>query len=336
MKMSDKSFNILKGKFISLLSLLFGIILFLLLFFFIKPASVLASLKEMALWQFGLIFGLRLVFWTLSALKWKVILDFYKQKVSLGKLYLFKFAVFSVSYFTPITAIGGQAVGVVLLKNEKVPVKIGITTMLIDSLLTPFVSLTISLLALVLFLLTKFSTAPFLNLTLITFFALVLFLGLFFVVFRIKSPTLKKSQHPLKNFLFIFSDFFRKNKKGTFYLVALSFLSHLSIFLEMFLILSFLGFNLNVLELAIIEAGYTFAFVIPVSQALGTAEAAGAYVLQALGHGAALGISLTLILRLRHLLFGLIGMVVLIFYGLAKLAYRSPSESGRAIRLLKE
>ena len=90
---------------------------------------------------------------------------------------------------------------------------------------------------------------------------------------------------------------------GTFYLVALSFLSHLSIFLEMFLILSFLGFNLNVLELAIIEAGYTFAFVIPVSQALGTAEAAGAYVLQALGHGAALGISLTLILRLRHLLF---------------------------------
>ena len=104
----------------------------------------------------------------------------------------------------------------------------------------------------------------------------------------------------------------------------------------MFLILSFLGFNLNVLELAIIEAGYTFAFVIPVSQALGTAEAAGAYVLQALGHGAALGISLTLILRLRHLLFGLIGMVVLIFYGLVKLAYRSPSESGRAIRLLKE
>lgn len=344
MKMPYKSFNILKGNLFSLLSFIFGIILLFLLFFFIKPASVFASFEKIALWQFGLIFTLRLVFWTLSALKWKIILDFYKHKVSFYKLYLFKFATFSVSYFTPITAVGGQTVGVVLLKNEKVPAKIGITTMLIDSLLTPFVSVTISLFAIVLFLLTRFSSTPFLTLAFITLFSTVLFLSLFFVVFRIKKPTVEKSQSKswpkwkitLKEFLFIFSDFFRKNKKGACHLVALSFLGHLSIFLEIFLILSFLGITLDIIELAIIEAGYTFAFVIPVSQALGTAEAAGAYVLQTLGYSAALGISLTLILRLRHLLFGLIGVGVLIFYGLVKFAYRSPSEGERPIHLLKE
>ena len=105
-------------------------------------------------------------------------------------------------------------------------------------------------------------------------------------------------------------------------MVVLSFLNYLSILLEIFLILSFLGLTLNIIELAIIELGYTFAFITPVSQALGSAEAAGAYMLRALGYSAALGISLSLILRIRHLLVGLIGIGVLVFYGLIKFAYR--------------
>lgn len=344
MKIPHKNLNILKGSFFSLLSFVLGIMLLLLLFLFIRPASVFASFEKIALWQFGFIFALRLVFWTLSAFKWKIILDFYQQKVSFWKLYLFKFAAFSVSYFTPVTAVGGQAVGVVLLKNEKVPVKIGITTMFIDSVLTPFVSVTISLFALVLFLLLKFSSAPFLILAFFTLFSFILFLALFFIVFIIRNPILEKSRPKawskwkiaLKDFLLIFSDFFRKNKKGVLYLVVLSFFGHVSILLEMFLILSFFGISLDVIELAVIEAGYTFAFIMPVSQALGTAEAAGAYTLQALGHGAALGISLTLILRLRHLLVGLIGIAVLIFYGLAAFIYKGSNEGGKAIYLSRK
>jgi len=345
MKIPRKNFNILNRSFFSLLSFIFGIILLLLLFLYIKPASVFASFEKIALWQFGLIFALRLVFWILSALKWKIILDFYQQKVSLWKLYLFKFAAFSVSYFTPVTAVGGQAAGVVLLKNEKVPVKIGIATMLIDSVLTPFVSVTISLFALVLFLLTKFSSAPFLIFALIALFSVVLFLTLFFIVLSVNKPILEKSKPKdwsrwkiaLKDFWVILSDFFRKNKKGTFYLVVLSFFGHVSILLEIFLILSFLGISLDVIELAIVEAGYTFAFIIPVSQALGTAEAAGAYTLQALGYSAALGISLTLILRIRHLLVGLIGIAVLIFYGLAAFVYNKGSnEDGNTTHLLRK
>ena len=336
MKMPSTNLNVFKGSFFSLLSFMFGIALLLLLFFFIQPASVFASFEKISLWQFGFIFALRLIFWTLSALKWKIILDFYQQKVSFWKLYLFKFAAFSVSYFTPITAVGGQAVGVILLKNEKVPIKIGITTMLIDSVLTPFVSVTISLFALVLFLLIKFSSTPFLILAFFTLFSVILFLSLFFIVFSIHKPipekfklkAWQKWKSALKDFLFIFSDFFRKNKKGALYLVVLSFFGHASILLEIFLILYFLGISLDVIELAIVEAGYTFAFIIPVSQALGTAEAAGAYTLQALGHSAALGISLTLILRIRHLLAGLIGIAVLIFYGLAVFVYNKGYNKG--------
>ena len=208
--------------------------------------------------------------------------------------------------------------------------------MLIDSVLAPFVSVTISLFALVLFLLIKFSSVPFFILAFLTLFSVIFFLALFFIVCIIQKPILEKSKLKvwskwkitLKDFLYIFSDFFRKNKKGVLYLVVLSFFGHMSILLEIFLILSFLDISLDVIELAVIEAGYTFAFLIPVSQALGTAEATGAYTLQALGHSAALGISLTLILRIRHLLVALIGIAVLIFYGLSAFVFSKGSNKG--------
>lgn len=325
--MPYKSFNILKGNLIPLLSLIVGVVLLIPLIYFIKPATVFESFKKITLVQFSLILVLKLVLMSLGALKWKVILDFYKQKVPLPKLYLFKFATFSISFFTPMAAVGGQAVGVILLKNEKVPVKIGITTMLIDSVLTPFISTTISFLAVLIFLLTKFSDTSILILGLVTLFTVVFFSFLFLIVFKTKRSNIKNHKDKfllkwgttLNDFLIAFSDFFRKNKKGTLHLVLLILLGHASVLFEIFLVLYFLGTTLGVIEVALIEAGYTFAFIVPVSQALGTAEASGAYFLNLLGYSAGLGVSLTLILRARHLFVGLIGIVVLIFYGLIKL-----------------
>ena len=274
-----------------------------------------------------IIFFLRLVFMIFGALKWKVILGFYEQKVSLRKLYLFKFAAFSISYFTPIAAIGGQAVGVMLLRGEKVPTKIGITTMLIDSVLTSLISITISFLAVVIFLRTKFFVGPILIIAGIAIFIVALALVLLFFIFRLKSDDVVEPKNNLwqrwrtiiKKHLLMFTDFFRENRKATLYLVGLNLLAHASILLETFLVLYFLSVVFGVLELALVEAGYTLAFIIPVSQALGTAEASSAYFFNLLGYGAALGVSLTLVLRVRHLLVGLIGIAVLVFYGVIKL-----------------
>ncbi len=325
--MHYKNFNLLKGNTLPLVSFILGIIFLVLLIYFLKPTTVLEVLNKITLWQLGLILTLKLVFSIFGAWKWKIILEFYNQKIPPPKLYLFKIATFSVSYFTPMAAVGGQAVGVMLLKNEKVPTKIGIMTMLIDSVLTPFISIIISFLAVLIFLVTKFSSASFLIFGLLTLFLIVLFSIYFLIVLKIKRTTVQKPKHnfwlrwkiTIKDFLFAFADFFRKNKKATLYLIALSLLGHAATLFEIFLILSFLGVSLAVIELAIIEVGYTFAFIIPISQALGTAEVSGAYFLNLLGYSATLGVSLTLILRFRHLLVAAIGIAVLIFYGVIKL-----------------
>jgi uncharacterized protein (TIRG00374 family) len=336
--MPYKSYSLLKRNPIPFLSLIVGVVLLLTLLYFVRPATIIESFKKITLAQFGLIILLKLGFMILGALKWKVILDFYNQKVSISKLYFFKFATFSVSFFTPMAAVGGQAVGVVLLKNERVPVKIGVATMLIDSVLTPFISIIISLLAVLIFLLTKFSDAPVFILGVAILFSIVLFSVLFFIAFKIKRTDIKNHQNGfllkwkvvIYDFLITFSDFFRENKKGTLFLVILILLGHAAVLFEIFLILYFLDVGLGVIEIALIEAGFTFAFVIPISQALGVAEMSGAYFLNLLGYSATLGVSLTLILRARHLLVGLIGVVVLISYGLIKL--RFPFRIGTRLR----
>lgn len=325
--MPYKSFKLFKGNIIPLASFILGLLLLAPVIYFVEATTIFESLEKVAWWQFGTILTLKLVFMIFGAWKWKIILDFYRQKVPLGKLYLFKFAIFSVSYFTPIAAVGGQAVGVMLLKSEKVPTKIGVTTMLIDSVLTLLVSITITFLVVVIFLLTKFFAAPILIFGSTALFLIILAVILLFFIFRLKNAT---SNEPKSNLwlkwkinviksLVLFTDFFKKNKKGALYLIGLNLLTHALILFETFLVLYFLGAVLGVLELALVEAGYTFAFIIPISQALGTAEASGAYFLNLLGYGAALGVSLTLILRARHLLVGLIGIAVLIFYGVIKL-----------------
>ena len=325
--MPYKSFNFLKVNSLPLASFILGLLLLAPLIYFVEPTVIFESLKKIAWWQFGIIFFLRLVFMIFGALKWKVILGFYEQEVSLRKLYLFKFATFSISYFTPIAAVGGQAVGVMLLRSEKVPTKIGITTMLIDSVLTPLVSITISFLAVVIFLLTKLFAGPVLILAGIAFFPIALALVLLFFIFRLKSADVDEPKNNLwqrwkttiKKHLLMSADFFRHSRKAAIYLVGLNLLAHFSTLLETFLVLYFLGAVFGVLELALVEAGYTLAFIIPISQALGTAEASSAYFFNLLGYGAALGVSLTLVLRARHLLVGLIGIAVLVFYGVIKL-----------------
>ncbi len=325
--MPYKSFKPFKGNIIPLTSFILGLLLLAPVIYFVEPIVIFESLKKIALWEFSLILTLKLVFMIFGALKWKIILGFYHQKVSLGKLYLFKFAVSSISYFTPIAAVGGQAVGVMLLRNEKVPIKIGITTMLIDSVSTPLISITVTFLAVTLFLLTKFFVGPILIFGGATLFLISLAIILLFFIFKLKSTDMEETKNnrwlkwkiSIIKSLILFADFFKKNKKGTLYLIGLNLLAHASILFETFLVLYFLDAVLGILDLALVEAGYNLAFIIPISQALGTAEASGAYFLSLLGYGAALGVNLTLILRARHLLVGLIGIAVLIFYGVIKL-----------------
>ncbi|MBI2405907.1 flippase-like domain-containing protein [Candidatus Microgenomates bacterium] len=330
------------GAFISLVSFLLGIVFLFIVFSVINPGEIIASLRKITLWQFLAILILRLAFGILGALKWRIILEFYSARtsfayqhsVSFWKLYLYKLASFAVEYFTQVTVIGGQVAGVVLLRGERVPTRVGVAVMVIDSVTTSFITMMVSFVATTIFLLTRFSNGPVTTLVLLTFLILLLFLFAFLFTLRI-GPSIKEKKKvsfwertalSLRDLVLASSDFFKNNKRGVGVLLAVSLLGHAGVLLEIFLILLFLGNAVGILEAAIIETGYTFAFLTPISQALGTAEAAGAYTLSLLGYSAALGVGLTLILRVRHLLIGFLGIGVLIVYGVVKFPFKTKSE----------
>lgn len=321
-------------KTLFLLSFLLGLFLLIVIVSLIDPAEILSSLREITIWQFLAIFILRLAFGILGAIKWRIILEFYQYSVSFWKLYLFKLASFAVEYFTQVTVVGGQVTGVVLLRGERVPTRVGVAVMVVDSVTTSFVTMTVSFVATTAFLLTRFSNGPVTTLVLLTFLILLLFLLAFLFALRIE-PSIKEKKKvsfwertalALRDLVLAFSDFFKNNKRGVGVLLAVSLLGHAGVLLEIFLILLFLGNVVGILEPAIIETGYTFAFLTPISQALGTAEAAGAYTLSLLGYSAALGVGLTLILRVRHLLLGFLGIGVLIVYGVVKFPFKTKGE----------
>lgn len=321
--------NVFLKNWIAWLSLLFGIALLAYLFFIFDTKMVIDSLRKITLWQFAFLFVLKLVFAIVGTVRWKIILNFYNRNVSLWKLYLFKAAVFAISYLTPTAAVGGQAVGALLLKNEKVPLKIGLVSVLLDSILVGIITFLITIFVVILFVTNVIFNLNF-AFSFFSSFLFILLLGLAvfwtlkksilgFNLFLKSKRATGKLFTALKKGAKLFIDFLSFDKKAFVQASLLTVLSYILVLIELFFLLYFLGIVFLPLQLTIVETGNVIAFIFPISQALGITESAAVYTHSILGSTAATGIAMSLILRARHILITLIGIAVLIFYGIIKL-----------------
>lgn len=326
--------NVFLKNWISLVSILIGLGMLIYLLYIFDISVIIESFRKISVWQFASIFVLKLIFSTLGALRWKIILNFYKRNASLWKLYWFRHAIFAVSYFIPpATALGEQAIGAVLLKNEKVPFKIGLLSILLDSLIVALISFLITLFVILTFLLNlaydlNFSSSILISLITILIFGVVFFsftrkiissLHIFLKYLHVSKKLLTK----IKKFTYLINDFLSYDKKAFIQVILLTLASYVFILIELFLIVYFLGKVFSPSQLALVEAGNVIASLVPISQALGIAELVASYTVSLLGFVAPFGITLILILRVRHTLLALIGIGVLMFYGVIKLRKKS-------------
>jgi uncharacterized membrane protein YbhN (UPF0104 family) len=90
--------------------------------------------------------------------------------------------------------------------------------------------------------------------------------------------------------------------------VLLSAVVWVALALEYWLALEFLGLPLSFWQVMSVMTAARLAILLPMPAGLGTLEAALVLVTEALGHGAALGASLSLLIRARDLSFGLFGL----------------------------
>jgi uncharacterized membrane protein YbhN (UPF0104 family) len=106
------------------------------------------------------------------------------------------------------------------------------------------------------------------------------------------------------------SAFCRKHVRSMFAAIGVSLLSILGIAVEYYLMVSFLGMQINAVQVFASLTAMQVAFLMPLPGGLGALEASQVFALGVFGQPASAAISLTLLMRGRDILNGGLGLLL--------------------------
>jgi uncharacterized protein (TIRG00374 family) len=270
----------------------------------------------------------------IGVLQWKLILQSQGSNIptkELGKLWLVGFM---MSYLTPCTLLGGEALQVYLLKKRfNLNWEKSAASIIIDRILSG----TFFLMFLIAGILAFCFYGHFPSDIMLWFIILVIgglfgLLLLFYFKALNKESVLEWFLHFLgikkekiknnKNGKIVFSTekevirFFSPKKTAFWKSLGLSFLRYFLLFFRVSLLIFFLKGGIEISRTLAIYGLANFALLLPLPAALGSLEAAGAFSFNALGLGAGEGTIFAITLRSADLFLCLIGFIFGIKFGL--------------------
>jgi glycosyltransferase 2 family protein len=111
-------------------SVIIGVLIFALLIAKIGPAQIWSQIKKVSLENFLILVGLRILYWVLRTLNWKVILEAYEGKTSLFHLFTARMCGHAVSQLTPTAQVGSEATRIFMADCSSK--KISIASVVVD------------------------------------------------------------------------------------------------------------------------------------------------------------------------------------------------------------
>lgn len=253
----------------------------------------------------------------LLGLRWWLILRAQGQELPFLSLARYRLAAFGVSYFTPGPHFGGEPLQVIFLRQRQaIPASSALASVTLDKvieLLSNFGFLSIG----IAFVLRSGLLGSDLLFGVQAISAILLLLPLFYLF------ALLLGRGPLNRLLAkAGQDWAKAAKSGEAQLITLlrekrTLLPHTlmasivvwtALLFEYWLALRFLGLNLSLIQLLAIVVAARLAMLAPTPGALGALEAAQVLAMQAQGFDPAFGLSLSLLIRARDLLFGGLGL----------------------------
>ena len=302
----------------------------------ISLAEVWAQLRQLQVGQILLLVAVNLVVLSTFSARWWLLLYAQGYTIPYGKLITYRLATFAVSYFTPGPHLGGEPVQVYLISTRHgVPVAISLTAMLLDRLIEMLANFAFLMAGLLVLLQQQALTgwleqqlfALCLGLMLLPI-GLLLALGL---GWRPLSGLLRASHTAWRLLTGGQADTGQWITRSSLYQTAraseeqgsllcrnhpfilvlalgVSVLSWLGIVGEFWLMTSVLGLKLTLYQAITALVAARVAILLPVPAALGVLEASQALAMSRLGLPPAAGISLSILIRARDVLFGLLGL----------------------------
>ena len=283
-------------------------------------------LKQLRLWQIGVLFVLNTAVITLMTARWWVIVHAENPSVPFLPLIGYRLAVFGLSYFTPGPQVGGEPLQVLYLQRRYgLTLARATSAVIMDKLLeflVNFLLLGIGAWAVIRVGLISNSGAS-LNLSLIGL-ATVLAWPLVHIIMlyhgRLPVSSILRSQPfiPQKNKGIrlvkvaerLASAFCRRQLRAMSVSILFSALALAGIAMEYYLMVSFLGMRLNAVEVFAALTAMQVSFLFPLPAGLGALEASQVLALGAFGQPASAAISLTLLIRGRDILTGGLGLLL--------------------------
>lgn len=319
----------------TIISLLLGVILVGLLFLYVNPYEVGKAFQALAWWKFGLLVVVSFAMFFMTSWRWKIILDSLKIPLPFKEVFLTRLAGFAVSYLTPVAEFGGAPARAYLIKKKNnLSFKISLTSAIIDNLLEIIVQVFLISLT-VLYIIFYFSFPPRVNFIATAIGTLLLVLsGAFYlriisgkgvvekIFFLFKKVGLEHSQlllrleEKLKAGEEILIGFFTFQKQALYKGLFAGIVAYSLSALEIWVLALLMGFKLSILQVLIIKAIFSIAYIFPLPAALGVTEWSQAGFFGLIGAGGGLGVAFSLTFKAKNLVFVLIGIFYLAYQGL--------------------
>jgi uncharacterized protein (TIRG00374 family) len=261
--------------------------------------------------------------------RWWIILRALNQVVRFLALSAYRLSAFAVSYFTPGMQFGGEPLQVILLqRRDGTPGIVGSASVALDKaieLLGNFTFLAFG--AVVIARLELFSDRSGEILQFIAFGLLTLPILLLTVSWRghrpltwllTRLPSRLSRRIPILNRLSAIIAgieeqvvaFCQGHALPLTGAMLISLITWILLLGEYWLMLQFLGIDLNLLQTVAVLTIARFAFLFPLPGGLGALEVSQILALSALGYTSAEGLSLAFLIRARDLLFGILGLLL--------------------------
>ena len=271
----------------------------------VSLADAWASVRKLDARAVTTLVAVNFVALVVFGVRWWVILRGLGRPIGLMQAALYRLAAFGFSYFTPGPQIGGEPVQVLLAeKRHGVPRDIAIASVGLDRLFDGVFNLAfLAAAALVLvkegddggaFVLALFVTVP-------LGYLLALGLGKKPVSAMVRRDIVRASETQAGRFC-------RDRPLFLALAIAASFVSWGVLLFEYWLVAFFLGATLSMSELIIGLAAARIAYLLLFPAGLGVLEAGQVAAVCALGFPAALGISLSLVIRFRDVVVAAVGV----------------------------
>ena len=307
-----------------LLSAIVGIIIVILLFWYIRVEEILKAFRHFSFDKLILFLIVSIVMMLLHTLRWSIILRSQGCKVPFPKLFVYKLAGFGVSYITPAAHIGGEPVRAHLLsKNHDIEFKKSLSSVVIDKSLDLSLNGFFACIA-ILIILANFTvskrTAELMALSFFAMAAAIYFFyhltitekGFFTTCFRLlglnKWKATRKYEKDISDMESHLIYFFKYSKKGFRNVFLIFLLIWVLMFFEYKLALLLLGYNASFAAIFIFFSLVGLAYIIPVPAALGALEFSQSSASAILKLGRGIGLALSIIIRSRDMIWVFLGL----------------------------